>query len=229
MKTVSPPTLTELHQRAAAYTADVEAAARLDRIEEEFRAAFEFLHQLPPCVTFFGSAQVRPDNVYYRQSYQLASRLVTEQNLAIVTGGGPGIMAAANQAAAENGGVSAGLTIDITTGEAHNPYMNRTLSFHYFFARKVALGFVASMYIFFPGGYGTLDEFLELIMLVQTKKIEPIPIICFGTSFWHPLERFFDSYLLRDGYIAQEDLKIFTITDSINDVMNIARALPPRT
>lgn len=202
---------------------------RLDRIEKEFRQAFEFLQDLPKNVSIFGSSMVTPDNRQYEKARQLASRLVSEQQLAIVTGGGPGIMEAANRGAAEAGGVSAALRIDLSTGEGHNTYANRSLDFHYFFARKLALTFAASMYIFFPGGYGTMDEFFEIITLIQTNKIQHIPVVCIGASYWEPLERFMDYYMLRsDAYIAPRDLGLFTITDNFDAVMEIAARLPDR-
>lgn len=207
-----------------------ESAQRLDRIEAEFRQAFNFLEKLPKNVSIFGSSMVQPDNRQYAKARELATRLVSEQRLAVVTGGGPGVMEAANRGAAEAGGISAALRIDLSTGEGHNNYANRSLDFHYFFARKVALTFAASMYVFFPGGYGTMDEFFELITLIQTNKIQHIPIVCVGASYWEPLERFMDYYMLRsDAYISPSDLGLFTITDNLDVVMDIAQRLPERT
>jgi len=205
------------------------SAARLGRIEDEFRKAFEFLDSLPKNVSFFGSSQTPPGSLYYEKARTLAARLVTQHNLGIVTGGGPGIMEAANRGALESGGVSAGLTIDLTHIEASNAFTNTRLDFHYFFARKVALSYTASMYIFFPGGFGTLDEFFELITLIQTRKIKRLPVICFGASYWEPLGRFMEYYMHRsDGYIQKSDLQLYTITDDLELVLRLARDLPDR-
>jgi uncharacterized protein (TIGR00730 family) len=201
-----------------------ETTERLDRIEAEFRLAFDFLSNLPDSVSIFGSTRAQPSSTEYTTAHKLATRLVQEKDLAVVTGGGPGIMEAANRGALEAGGISAGLTIELRTGEPVNPYINRSLSFHYFFARKMALSFAASMYIFFPGGFGTMDEFFELITLVQTKKIERIPIFCIGTSYWQPLLRFMEYYMFRpDGYIAEADLGLFTVTDDLDLVLECTK------
>lgn len=201
-----------------------DTSERLDRIETEFRNAFEFLSKLPDSVSIFGSTRSLPGSVEYEQARKLAGRFVTEKKFAVVTGGGPGIMEAANRGALEAGGTSAGLTIELSTGEAVNTYINKSLSFHYFFARKMALSFAASMYIFFPGGFGTMDEFFELITLVQTRKIERIPIFCIGTDYWQPLRRFMEHYMLNpDGYISEADLGLFTITDDLDLVIECAK------
>ncbi len=197
---------------------------RLDRIEAEFQAAFDFLSKLPDSVSIFGSTRSLPSSPEYELAKQLATRLVKEKQFAIVTGGGPGIMEAANRGAYEANGISAGLTIELSTGETINNYMNQSLKFHYFFARKMALSFAASMYIFFPGGFGTMDEFFELITLVQTRKIERIPIFCIGTTYWQPLRRFMEHCMLRpDNYILEADLGLFTITDDLDLVIECAK------
>lgn len=209
--------------------ADAETTARLGRIETEFRQAFDFLHNLPKNVSIFGSSMVEPGSRQYEKARELASRLVSDHKLAVVTGGGPGIMEAANRGAAEAGGVSVALHIDLSTGEPLNSYANQRLDFHYFFARKVALSFTASMYIFFPGGFGTMDEFFELITLIQTNKIQHIPIVCVGASYWEPLARFMDFYMLRsDEYISPNDMGLFTITDNLALVSDIAARSPER-
>lgn len=221
--------LDEYRSHAAAYVSDVEEAQRLDRIEEEFRHAFDFLAVLPKSVSVFGSSKSQPGSLYYEKARQLAARFVSEKNVAIVTGGGPGIMEAANRGAAEAGGISAGLTIELSTGEGHNSFANRTLQFHYFFSRKMALSFAASMYVFFPGGFGTMDEFFELVTLVQSKKIQRVPIFCVGASFWEPLERFFDYYMLRhDRMIEPTDLGLYTITDDLNLILECAESCQVR-
>lgn len=207
---------------------DPETTKRVERIETEFRRAFDLLEELPKSVSIFGSNAVREGNQYYGEARRLAYRLAKDAGLAIVTGGGPGIMEAANRGAAEAGGVSVGFQIDIPNAEPKNHYANRELKFHYFFSRKVALSFAASMYIFFPGGYGTLDEFFELITLIQTRKIQPIPIYCFGSRYWQPIERMLSSYALHDGYITERDMRLFTIGDDPDEIIRAARQAPVR-
>lgn len=218
-------TLRDYHEHASSYIPDQnDTDQRLHRIETEFRQAFDFLSQLPDSISIFGSTRSLPNSVEYKKARELARRFVTEKQFAIVTGGGPGVMEAANRGAHEAGGISVGLTIELNTGELINTYINKSLRFHYFFARKMALSFAASMYVFFPGGFGTMDEFFELITLVQTRKIERIPIFCIGTDYWQPLQRFMEHYMLSpDNYISETDLGLFTITDDLNLVIECAK------
>lgn len=207
---------------------DPENSARMSRIDGEFRKAFQLLEDLPKSISVFGSNVVVEGNQYYGEARRLAARLAKELKYAVVTGGGPGIMEAANRGAAEVGGKSVGFTIDIAHAEPSNKFANEELAFHYFFTRKVALSFAASMYVFFPGGYGTLDEFFEIVTLVQTGKIQPIPIYCFGTRYWQPVQRMLDTYALKDGYIRDTDLQIFKITDDHDEIIEAARQAPER-
>lgn len=224
----SPRSMEDYRSHAAAYISDIEEAQRLDRIEEEFRKAFDFLERLPKSVSIFGSSKSQPGSMYYEKARQLGARFAS-QDIAIVTGGGPGIMEAANRGALEAGGISAGLGIELATGEGHNHFTNRSMTFHYFFSRKTALSFAASMYIFFPGGFGTMDEFFELVTLVQSKKIQHIPIFCVGANYWEPLERFFDYYMLRyDHLIEPSDLKLYTITDDLELILEAAKHTHPQ-
>lgn len=211
------------HAREKDETAE-EASDRLGRIEAEFRAAFEFVKELPDSVSIFGSTHALSNMPEYEAARQLATRLVQEKQYAVVTGGGPGIMEAANRGALESGGISAGLTIELSTGETTNSFMNRQMKFHYFFARKMALSFAASMYVFFPGGFGTMDELFELLTLVQTRKIERVPIFCVGVSYWQPLLRFMEYYMLKPhGYLDDSDLGLFTVTDDLDLVIECAK------
>ncbi|MBP9827049.1 TIGR00730 family Rossman fold protein [Candidatus Saccharibacteria bacterium] len=223
-KKAQPQTLAQIKQYAAAFKSDIEEAQRLDRIEDEFRRAFDLLESLPKSVSIFGSTQAKPGSRNYEKARTLASRLVSDHQVAIVTGGGSGIMEAANRGAAEAGGISVGLRIDLTSEHTTNNYANKVLDFHYFFARKVALGYAASMYVFFPGGFGTMDEFFELLMLVQTNKIQRVPIFCIGASYWDPLVRFFDYYMLRhERMIEPDDLGLFTVTDDLDLVLECTK------
>lgn len=201
-----------------------ETTNRLRRIETEFSEAFEFIEKLPDSVSIFGSTYATADMPEYIAARQLAARMVREKQYAVVTGGGPGIMEAANRGALESGGISAGLTIELAGDEPVNSFMNRQMRFHYFFTRKMALSFAASMYVFFPGGFGTMDEFFELLTLVQTKKIERIPIFCIGTEYWQPLLRFMEYYMLRPhNYLTESDLGLFTVTDDLDLVIECAK------
>jgi uncharacterized protein (TIGR00730 family) len=206
------------------YESSEETSDRLVRIETEFSAAFEFIKKLPDSVSIFGSTHATADMPEYIAAQKLAARLVREKQYAVVTGGGPGIMEAANRGALDSGGISAGLTIELADGDPVNSFMNRQMKFHYFFTRKMALSFAASMYVFFPGGFGTMDEFFELVTLVQTKKIERIPIFCIGTDYWQPLLRFMEYYMLKPhNYVSESDLGLFTITDDLDLVIECSK------
>lgn len=204
--------------------------ARICEITEEFNNGFRLVEQMNKVVTFFGSKQLKEQDRLYQEAMSIASKLVGELDYTVVTGGGPGIMEAANRGAKEAGGRSVGLTIEI---EAHhqksNAYLTDTVDFHYFFARKVMLAFAARLYIFFPGGFGTMDEFFELLTLEQEYKIPRIPIICVGSHFWRPLERTIRTTFLEDyGTIIPDDLKLFHIIDDERDIIELASTLPKR-
>lgn len=201
-----------------------ETEQRLCRITEEFREGFEFIAKFEKSVSFFGSTRAKENNPNYQLARKMAKRFVTELGYSVVTGGGPGIMEAANRGAYEAGGKSYGLLIHLPGGQLTNKYVTDKHEFKYFFSRKVALAFAARIYVFLPGGYGTLDEFFELITLIQTKKIERIPIILMGSQFWAPLQKFINYHLLvQNDAIDEEDLGLFTITDNEQTVIEIAK------
>ncbi len=203
------------------------ASERVYEIAKEFTQGFEFLSSYPKSATFFGSTESPEDSFYYQKARELSHRLVKELDYSIVSGGGPGIMEAADRGAAEAGGNSLGLLIDLPNAQSTNPYITQGLNFHYFFARKVCLTFGAEIFIFFPGGFGTLDEFFELLTLIQTKKIQDIPLVCFGSEYWNALKNFMKTemmshdHLLRNA-IRPEDLNLFTITDDLDEIVSIA-------
>ena len=203
---------------------------RISQILKEFRETFEFLENYPRSVTFFGSTQFKEGNRYYDHARSLAGKIVKETGYAIVTGGGPGIMEAANRGAYEAGGQSLGMHITLPKEQKDNPFLTASRRFYFFFTRKVALSFSAEVYIFFPGGFGTLDEFFEIITLVQTSKIPRVPIICVGKEYWSELRKFMD--ILRDKYktITEEDEKLFHIVEEGDDdkIIEIIKNTPLR-
>ncbi len=204
------------------------AEKRVLLISEEFKNGFEFVKNYPRSVTFFGSARTKETDEYYQRAYSLAKRISSELRYSVLTGGGPGIMEAGNRGAYEMGGNSAGLTIQLPHEQVSNPYITDEVSFHYFFSRKVCLSFSAEAYIFFPGGFGTLDEFSEILTLVQTGKIPKAPIILVGRAYWKALDHFFREHMLQHGMIDEEDLSIYTITDNEEEILEIIKNAPIR-
>lgn len=199
---------------------------RVQDIAEEFTNGFEFILNYPKSVTFFGSTKSKPDEFYYKKAEKLAGRVVKELHYSVITGGGPGIMEAANKGAYEAGGNSLGLTIELPKGQITNKYVTDTVSFHHFFSRKVCLAFCAEAYVFMPGGFGTLDEFTEVLTLVQTQKIRRLPLILVGKDYWEPLIEFFKNTLLKDGMIDTEDLELFTLTDDDDEILQLIKKSP---
>lgn len=190
---------------------------RIFKIMSEFVEGFEMIRKYGKAATFFGSARCGLDDKHYKVAAELASRLAKD-DFTIITGGGPGIMEAANKGAFQAGGKSVGLNIELPMEQKLNPSVHESMPFHYFFTRKVMLTFSSDVYIYFPGGFGTLDEFFELVTLIQTKKINRIPIILFGKEYWEPLIQWFDESLVgKFATIAKEDLKIFHLVDDIDE------------
>ncbi|MDB5254382.1 MAG: hypothetical protein JWL80_448 [Parcubacteria group bacterium] len=204
------------------------AALRVEEIAKEFKDGFKFLEDYPRSVTFFGSTEFKEDNPYYISARTLAGRIATELGYSIFSGGGPGIMEAANRGAFEAGGTSLGITIQLPHAQITNKYISKTIDSYYFFVRKVMMSYSAEAFVFYPGGFGTMDEFFEMITLVQTKKIVGVPIICIGTDYWKSLERFLQENLLSRGTIKAEDLTLYTITDDLDEAINIIKKTPPR-
>jgi uncharacterized protein (TIGR00730 family) len=204
------------------------AQKRVAVISREFTDGFEFVKNYPRSVTFFGSARNKEGEFYYEKARKLAGRIAKELRYTIVTGGGPGIMEAANRGGYEAGGNSVGLNIELPSEQVSNNYLTDKVDFHYFFSRKVCLSFSAEAYIFFPGGFGTLDEFTEILTLVQTKKIPIAPLILVGETHWRPLEGFFKDTLVKESFINAEDLSIYTITDNDDEIIKIIKEAPIR-
>ncbi len=203
---------------------------RVERIGHEFRKGFLFVAEYPRSVSIFGSSRFTEENRYSKQAEHLAARIVTELKYAVLTGGGSqGIMQAANKGAFERGGTSIGLNIKLPRKQAENKFTTASMDFSYFFARKVALSYAAEAYVFFPGGYGTLDELFEILMLVQTHKIRRVPIFLVGVDFWEPLARFLKEALYEyNNAIEKEDLALFTVTDDEDAIIKAIRAVPIR-
>jgi uncharacterized protein (TIGR00730 family) len=197
-------------------------AWRIFRIMSEFVDGFQFLSDVQRSVTIFGSARLPVTDERYQRARRLG-HLLAERGYTVVTGGGPGIMQAGNQGAYEAGGASVGLNIELPAEQRINPYVKEGKSFHYFFSRKVMLAFSADAFVFFPGGFGTLDEFFELVTMRQTGKLHrSVPIVLIGTEYWPPLLDWMERTLLREfGLIAPEDLAIWTLTDDLEQAVAI--------
>lgn len=190
---------------------------RVFRIMSEFVQGFELLRDTGLAATFWGSARLTPDDPYYKAAEELAAKLA-KKGFAIVSGGGPGIMEASNVGAFKVGGKSVGLNIQLPFEQKLNPYTTHTLSFDFFFSRKVMLTFASEVYVYFPGGFGTMDELFEIITLIQTRKIEQIPILLYGKEFWEPLIRFFEQDMLKKfKTISAEDLALFQVVNDVDE------------
>jgi len=180
-------------------------------------------------VTFWGSARLTEDHEDYQRALRLARRISGELGYIITTGGGPGIMEAGNRGAYEMGKPSLGLTIKLPMEQNTNKYVTEEVPFYFFFSRKVLMAYSAEAYLYFPGGFGTLDELFEILTLVQTEKINKLPIILVGKKFWEPLDKFIKETLLKDfATISPEDLDLYTITDDEEEIMRILKGAPMR-
>jgi uncharacterized protein (TIGR00730 family) len=204
------------------------AAERVYEISKEFTDGFKFLEDYPKSVTFFGANQFKEDNPYYVNARTLASRLVKELGYSIVSGGGPGIMEAANRGAFEAGGNSLGLLIRLPEAQVVNNYITKSFAAYYFFVRKVCLSFSAEAFIFYPGGFGTLDEFFEILTLIQTRKITNTPLICVGSEYWNELKGFIKREVLSRGAILEDELELFHIVDDHDKIIEIIKKVPVR-
>jgi len=193
---------------------------RIFRIMAEFVEGFQFLSEFTREVTIFGSARYPETNRWYKEARKLGGMLA-ECGFTVITGGGPGIMEAANRGAHEFHGVSVGLNIQLPLEQRINPWVNRGRGFHYFFTRKVMLAASAQAYVFFPGGFGTLDEMFEMITLIQTGKSVKIPIVMVGHEFWDPLIKWIDTMLVDEKTIDPEDRKIYRVVDHAEEAFDI--------
>lgn len=189
-------------------------------IEEELEQGFKFAKEHPDTVTIFGSARTKPEDPYYKYAADVGKKIVTDLGYSVITGGGPGIMEAGNKGAKEAGGHSLGMTIKLPAEQGVNEYVNEAMHFRFFFTRKVVMSYPAKAFVAFPGGFGTLNEFFEILTLVQTKKIPPVPIILFGVEFWQPLQGYIEKYLGERHLIDESDAHLlYVITDNPDEVI----------
>jgi uncharacterized protein (TIGR00730 family) len=193
---------------------------RIFRIMAEFVDSFETLSSVGSAVTVFGSARIPPNDPYYQSAVALA-RALAKNNLAVITGGGPGIMEAANRGAAEGKGKSVGLNIELPFEQKGNRYANIPIHFHYFFSRKVCFVKYSIAFVFMPGGFGTLDEFFEVLTLVQTRRIPRFPLILFGKDYWSGLLKWSKEVLEKRAYISPTDLELVMLTDDPQKAVEI--------
>lgn len=201
---------------------------RIFRIMAEFIEGFEFLDKFHGEVTIFGSSRTKEKDPYYRKARKLGG-LLGESGYTVITGGGPGIMEAANRGAYEVGAESVGLDIELPTEQRRNEYVTSAIGFHYFFTRKVMLSASAQAYVYFPGGFGTLDELSEMITLTQTKKIPAnVPSILVGREYWAPLMDWIRNTVLKHGNIAKKDLDLFHVVDTPEEAMKIIKKTTER-
>ncbi|MGH9750472.1 MAG: TIGR00730 family Rossman fold protein [Candidatus Polarisedimenticolia bacterium] len=192
------------------------------KIMGEFVEGFETLRKVEPAVSIFGGSRVRRGSRHYRKAVQVSQALARE-GFSIITGGGPGIMEAANLGARRGGGLSIGLNIRLPFEHRPNRHIDTLVNFNYFFARKVMFIKYACAYVVFPGGYGTLDEAFEALTLVQTHKIDNFPVIMIGREYWKGLLRWIHSEMLRGGMITRDDLRLFTVSDDPQEVCDLVR------
>jgi len=190
---------------------------RVFKIMSEFVEGFDIIRRYGLAASFFGSARASFGDEVYQHATELAGRLA-KKGFAIITGGSSGVMQAANKGAFEVGGASVGLNINLPDTQIYNPYLTERFGFDHFFVRKVMLTYASEVYVYFPGGYGTLDEFFEIITLVQTKKIRRVPLVLFGKEYWTPLVDFIEKKVYEEHKaIDKQDLELFKLVDTVDE------------
>ena len=195
------------------------------KIMGELVEGYEKLSQLGPCVSIFGSARTKPDNKFYKETVEISESIV-KLGLGVITGGGPGIMEAANKGAQKAGGVSVGLNIDLPHEQMPNPFIDsdKVIDFDYFFVRKVMFVRYAQAFVVMPGGFGTLDEFFEAITLIQTHKIERFPVILYGSEFWSGCIEWIKNIVCKKfNNVSKDEMFLFEIVDSKNEIIEILK------
>jgi uncharacterized protein (TIGR00730 family) len=217
-----PRTLDEeiIAAQEAAVRSTLSDEDRIDRISEELRMGFDALASVGGAASFFGSARTKPDEPEYELARETA-RVVGESGMAVITGGGPGIMEAANRGARDAGALSIGLSIELPFEQGGNPYCDVCLEFHYFFVRKIEFVRYASGFVVFPGGFGTMDELWEALTLIQTGKITEFPVVLVGTDYWRGMVDWVGERMLAEGNISPGDVDLFTLTDDPAEVRDL--------
>lgn len=197
---------------------------RIFKIMSEFIEGFDLIRHYSLAATFFGSARASFEDAVYQNATELARRL-SKDGFAIISGGSSGVMQAANKGAFEVGGASVGLNIRLADGQAYNPYLTDRFIFDHFFVRKVMMTYASEVYVYFPGGFGTMDEFFEIITLIQTKKIRKVPVVCVGKAYWDSLDVFIQQTLYeKHKAIDKEDLELYKIVDSVDEAFDYIKA-----
>ena len=205
------------------------AHRRITEVNKELKKTFNFLKFYPKSVTVFGSARTPEDHPDYIRARHLTQRIARELKYTVITGGSGGIMEAANRGAFEAKGKSVGMNVVLPNEQKNNSYLTAHMKFYYFFIRKVALSFSAEAYIYFPGGFGTMDEFFEIVTLIQTKKIPKVPVICVGRKYWEGLDAFIKKAMLEDNkLIDPADTNVYKIVDSDDEIIDIIKRAPLR-
>jgi uncharacterized protein (TIGR00730 family) len=200
---------------------------RVLRIMGEFVDGFDVLARVGMAVTVFGSARIKEGSPYYDAAREVG-RGLAERGYAVITGGGPGLMEAANRGALEAGGLSIGCNIELPHEQSPNPYSNLSIDFRYFFVRKTMFVKYSEAFVVFPGGFGTLDELFEALTLIQTGKVERFPVVLYGSEYWSGLLDWVHGRLLAEGMVSQSDLDLIQVVDSTEEVCAIATSGPPR-
>ena len=223
-----PLTATEYYERTEP-TKMHEITWRIFRIMAEFVEGFQFLSDSSREITIFGSARYTPSNHWYKEARKLGLMLA-QCGFTVITGGGPGIMEASNRGATDGGGESIGLNIQLPNEQRVNPYVKRGRAFHYFFTRKVIMAASAQAYVYFPGGFGTLNEFFEMVTLIQTQKSQRVPIVLVGLEFWTPMIEWIEKELRdREKTISQKDVDLFKLVDTAEEAFDLLKDSKERT
>lgn len=202
----------------------IEESWRVFKIMGEFVEGVETLHNIGPAVCIFGSARVKPKSRIYKKAEKIAS-LFAANHFAVMTGGGGGVMEAANKGAAKAGGLSIGMNIVLPLEQKPNPYANLKIEFNYFFIRKVMFVKYATAYVIMPGGFGTMDELFESVTLIQTQRIKPLPVILVGTEYWTGLLEWIKSHLLAEKMISAKDIHILQIIDDPEEIVKTVKTI----
>lgn len=221
-----PPGIIKVPKPLTAEEMAADAKKRLSLINQEFAKGLEFVTTFSKSVSFFGSSMLPEASPHYKHARELGSK-IAKLGFTVVTGGGPSIMEAANRGAYEAEGRSVGLNIKLPHEQKRNAYLTDYEDFYYFFSRKVALTFAAEAYLFFPGGYGTLNEFFEIVMLMQTRRLEQVPIFLVGSDFWKPLDSFIREVIFKKfGMVEESALSLYIVSDNDEEILDVIKKTP---